>query len=192
VVESAAESQRLFVALEIPDRVREDLHSRLEPWRRPLVGARWLPPENWHLTLMFIGATPPDRIDWVRASLNGAASRAVCFDSALTTFGGFPSPGSARVIWAGLEDRTGRISELARMIGAALEIEPEDRPFRAHVTVARSRQPLRLPEGFTTTPLPGAPFTVREMVLFRSHLGRPAPRYEPLARFPLGSIPIRG
>ena len=54
------------------------------------------------------------------------------------------------------------------------------------MTVARSDPPRALPEAFIATALPAASFTVGELVLFRSHLGRPAPRYEPLARLPFG------
>lgn len=181
------ESQRLFVALEIPERVRDDLRSAVEPWRADLPGARWVPPEDWHVTLVFLGATAADRVSSVGAQLKDALAGVVAFDTVLTTFGAFPSRARARVLWAGLDDRAGRIGELARTVRETLGAEPEDRPFAAHVTVARSAPPLRLPEGFTTAAVPSTPFTVRELVLFRSHLARPAPRYESLARFPLGA-----
>lgn len=180
------ESQRLFVALELPDRVRDDLRSAVEPWRVELPGARWVPPENWHVTLVFLGATAADRVSSVGLRLQDALAGAVAFDTVLTTFGAFPPRERARVLWAGLEDRAGRIAELAHTVREALGAEPEDLPFAAHVTVARSATPLSLPEGFTAATVPSTPFTVKELVLFRSHLARPAPRYEPLARFPLG------
>lgn len=180
------ESQRLFVALEIPGPVRADLGEALEPWRQELRGARWVPPENWHVTLLFLGATVGDRVPWVRERLGVAAAGAAAFETSLTTLGGFPSAPYARIIWAGLDDRAGRIAELARAVGAAFDAEPEDRPFSAHVTVARSDPAHALPEPFIAIVLPAASFTVGELVLYRSHLGRPAPRYEPLARLPFG------
>ena len=180
------ESQRLFVALELPDGVRDDLRSAVEPRRADLPGVRWVPPENWHVTLVFLGATSADRVSGVGARLQDALAGVVAFDTVLTTFGGFPSQARARVLWAGLEDRAGRIGELARTVREALGAEPQDRPFAAHVTVARSATPLRLPEGFTAAAVPSTPFTVKELILFRSHLARPAPRYEPLAGFPFG------
>jgi 2'-5' RNA ligase len=183
------DSPRLFVALEVPGHVRNDLREALEPWRGSLPGARWVPPENWHVTLLFLGATDPGRIDWVSARLEDAAAGAAPFDTALTTFGGFPSSTRARVIWAGLDDRAGQVSALARSVGADMGAEPEDRPFAGHVTVAKSPRPLRLSEDFIATPLPAAAFKVEEMVLFRSHPGRPVPRYEPLTRFAFGSSP---
>ena len=181
------ESPRLFVAIEIPEAIRRDLDASLAPWRPKLAGARWVPSENWHATLLFLGATAADRVPWVRDRLDDIAGVATSFATALTTFGGFPSAARARVVWAGLDDRAGRMGDLARSGREALEGAPDDRPFAAHVTVARSGTPQALPEGFLSVPLPAATFRVGELVLFRSHPGRPAPRYAALARFPLGA-----
>jgi 2'-5' RNA ligase len=178
---------RLFVAIEIPEAILRDLDSSLAPWRPKLAGARWVPPENWHATLLFLGATAADRVAWVRQRLERVVAEVAPFDTALTTFGGFPSSAHARVVWAGLDDRAGRVADLSRSVREALGAGPDDRSFAAHVTVARSDAPRALPEGFLSIPLPAATLSVGELVLFRSHTGRPAPRYEPLARFPLGA-----
>ncbi len=176
---------RLFVALDLPERVRSDLEGALDPWRDRLVGARWAPPGNWHVTLHFLGATQESGIPGIEERLAGAARVARSFETSLTTLGGFPSATRARIVWAGLDDRAGRMGALARSVREVLDAEPEDRPFAAHVTVARNDRPRPLPEGFAATPVPASAFTVRELVLYRSHLGRPAPRYEALARFGL-------
>ena len=67
------------------------------------------------------------------------------------------------------------------------EVPVEKRPFHPHLTVARSDPPLTLPAAYTATELESDEWEVGHVILFRSHLGRPAPRYEPLARFPLRS-----
>lgn len=180
-------SQRLFVAVEVPEAIRLDLSRRLEPWRSKLTEARWVPSGNWHVTLLFLGATRDDRVVWVRERLGKTCGGASAFDTAITALGGFPSASHARVVWAGLEDRSGRMGQLARRVREGLEAEPDPRPFVAHMTVARTARGPSLPEGFVAIPLSDASFTVGELVLFRSHPQRPAPRYEPLARFPLGS-----
>jgi len=86
-----------------------------------------------------------------------------------------------------LDDPEGGLRSLARGLDAALEEEfpPERRDFTAHLTVARCEPPVALPEGFARTELRSEPFEVRALVLYRSHLQRPAPRYEPLGTFPL-------
>jgi 2'-5' RNA ligase len=80
------------------------------------------------------------------------------------------------------------MADLAGGIEVALAAiaKPETRPFRAHLTVARSDPPLRLPADFGATQLETAPFRVDRVTVFRSHLRRPAPVYEPLERIPLG------
>ena len=84
-------------------------------------------------------------------------------------------------------DEAGGLAKIATALDDALrrEFDPETRPFAPHLTMARSDPPLRLPQGFAERPLDPAGFTVDRIVLFRSHLGRPAPRYEALETFPL-------
>jgi 2'-5' RNA ligase len=169
---------RLFVAIEIPDHARSVVREAFEPWRKRFPNARWVPSENQHVTLRFLGATPTGLID---LALERVA--AVAVEHA------FPSTGRARVLWTGLDDRRGEIAELARALDAALasEFEPETRAFRAHLTVARCEPALALPASFSETVLESEPFAVERLVVFRSHLQRPAPRYEAIGTAPLRS-----
>lgn len=183
-----AKPLRLFVAIEVPDHAARVLAGAIEPWRAAFPKARWAPRENWHVTLKFLGRTYPRLLEWVPARLAEVAAEIVPFRTLLTGLGAFPSPGRARVVWAGLDDGSGRMAGLALAIGAALskELPPERRAFTPHLTLARSDPPLALPDGFVATRLQAEPFKVERFVLVRSHLRRPAPRYEPLGAFPLG------
>jgi 2'-5' RNA ligase len=120
--------------------------------------------------------------------VEAAAAEVPTFAARLRGVGSFPSAKRGRAIWAGFEDAD-RIAELAAAIEVALadEFPTETRPFHPHLTVARSDPPLKLPAGYSATGLEADEWEVDHVVLFRSHLGRPAPRYEPLARFPLGA-----
>ena len=94
------------------------------------------------------------------------------------------------MLWAGFDEaEAGPWTELSTSIEGGLidEFNAEARPFHPHLTVARSDPPVTLPPGFAETPLLSVEWEVDHVVLFRSHLRRPAPRYEPLARFPLGA-----
>jgi 2'-5' RNA ligase len=184
-----AKPQRLFVALKVPEEAKPAVSEALAPWRAAFPKARWVPPENWHVTLKFLGGTYPRLVGWMQEQLVAVAAGTEAFPTRLSGLGCFPSPGGARVVWAGLEDSAGRAAQLAMRIDDALskEIKRDHRPFRAHVTVARSEPPLALPADFSATQLVSASFSVGEMVLFRSHLRRPSPRYEPIQRIPFGS-----
>jgi RNA 2',3'-cyclic 3'-phosphodiesterase len=184
-----AKPLRLFVAIEIPDPVKDAVEEAFRPWRETFPKARWVPRENWHVTVKFLGRTWPRLADWVPERVGEAAATVSSFRTRVTGVGSFPSAARGRVVWAGLEDDGGRMTGLAvAMDGALLEEFPaETRSFHPHLTVARSDPPMSLPPEFRQTPLLSEEWEVGDVVLFRSHLQRPAPRYESLARFPLAS-----
>jgi RNA 2',3'-cyclic 3'-phosphodiesterase len=183
-----AKPLRLFVALEIPDLAKDVAEEAFDPWRVEFPKARWVPRENMHVTLKFLGRTWPRLVDWVPERIGEAAAEFEPFETRLLGVGSFPSAKRGRAIWAGFEDDEHRSTDLAGAIDASLEdeFEPEKRPFHAHLTMARSDPPLKLPASYTSTELVSGSWIVDHVTLFQSHLGRPAPRYEPLERFSLG------
>jgi RNA 2',3'-cyclic 3'-phosphodiesterase len=183
-----AKALRLFVAFDVSAEAAEEVESAIDPWRSAFPKARWVPNENWHITVKFLGQTWPRLEEWVRERVRDAASGVGPVATRLAGLGCFPSPGRARVLWVGLDDRPGRLAEIALALDAALatEFTPETRAFSPHLTVARSDPPLRLPAAFGETAMEPVAFRVDRLTLYRSHLRRPAPRYEPLATFPLG------
>lgn len=177
---------RLFVAVEVPEAVRLHVESTLAPWRERFPRARWVPRENQHVTLKFLGSTWPRLLEWVRESLGAAAAARAPFETRVAELGAFPSPRRARVLWAGLDDHEGAMASLAAELDETLrrEFEPEKRAFTPHLTMARFDPPVVL-DGLADVEIQSEPFLVDRLVLFRSHLRRPAPVYEPLATFPL-------
>ncbi len=179
---------RLFVAAEVPEDVKQSVDVSIEPWRQSVPDARWIPPENWHITLKFLGAAERGLLPWIEETIGAVASAHEPIEARLMDLGAFPSAGRARVLWAGVDEPGNRLAALVLDLGVALarEFRIEVRRFHPHLTVARSEPPLRLPDRFATTVVSCGPFTVDRMVLFRSHLQRPHSRYEPIRRFPLG------
>jgi 2'-5' RNA ligase len=174
-----AKPLRLFVAIEIPEAAKDVVQEAFAPWREEFPKARWVPRENLHVTLKFLGRTWPRLTDWVLKRVEEAVGELEPFDARLVGVGSFPSAKRGRAIWAGFDDH-GPLGEVAGAIDAALEdeFEPEKRPFHPHLTVARSDPPLKLPAAYTGTELQSEAWSVDRVVLFRSHLGRPAPRYD--------------
>jgi 2'-5' RNA ligase len=150
-------------------------------------GGRWVVPENWHLTLKFLGSVYPRLRDWVGEQVAATARTAERFETRLTALGAFPSARRARVLWVGLDDSEGRFKSLAAELDRLLEREfdVEKRPFTAHLTVARLRDQVALDDDAMSIDVGSEPFTVDALTLYRSHLQRPAPRYEPVREFPL-------
>jgi 2'-5' RNA ligase len=175
---------RLFVALLLPARVLEDL-TRL---CSGLPGARWVSPENMHLTLRFIGEVDGAGADDVHMALKRI--RGPAFPLALSGLGSFQSGRKIRQLWAGVADQPALI-RLADDVEKALVragLEPEGRKFKPHVTLARfNKKP-----GNKLAPYLEAygafcadPFPVTAFVLMRSHLGHGGAHHEALADYAL-------
>lgn len=182
-----AKPLRLFVAFDVPDEALGAVERAEAPLRERFPRARWVPRENRHVTVKFLGATWPRLVEWVHGSLREVAAEAAPVPTRLTGLGVFPNPRRARVLWVGLEDRDARFARLAASLDEALsrEFAPEKRAFTPHLTIARFDPPVRL-EDSDLVAVGSEPFEVARIVLYRSHLRRPAPIYEPLEGFPLG------
>lgn len=179
---------RLFAAVEIPERTRAEVERAIEPWRARLPTARWVKPENWHVTVKFMGRTDRALVDRVREACRTATFGIRPFRVRLGGLGVFPRATRARVFWVALEGDEGGLVALAAGLEAEVRhvFPAEKRPFTAHLTVARLNPPAPVDaaELERTEPDP-APFRVGELVLFRSHLSPKGARYEPIDRFPL-------
>src|ERR1700760_1288255 len=176
---------RLFVALDLPWILRE----RLSALGGGLPGARWVPPENYHLTLRFIGETPGYRAEEIDTALAGL--RAKGFSLTLAGLGTFSKGGRSFPLWGGVEPNP-QLDHLQNKIEIALQrcgLEPERRRFQPHVSLARLDN---VAEGklvafvqahnlFRAPPLPVEHFT-----LFSSQLGKEASVYTPEVEYELG------
>ena len=124
---------RLFVAIDFPEAVNR----RLAALCSGLARARWLPPEQFHLTLRFIGEVDGGTF----ADVADGLSEVACppFSLRLGGVGHFPPRGRPRVLWVGirvddaLSRLHGQIESRLRLLGIA----PEGRKFAPHVTLAR-------------------------------------------------------
>lgn len=185
---------RLFVAFDVPAAVRDQAEAASAPWHERYPRAKWVPKQNQHVTLKFLGSTWPRLVEWVKQTVEGVAGASEPFETRVTGLGAFPSPRRARVLWAGLEDPAGRMAAMAGALdeGLAKEFEPEKRAFTAHLTVARFDPPVPLGDDLAATELGTDAFPIDRLVLYRSHLQRPAPVYEPLHEFPLVGSPTGG
>jgi len=180
-----AKPLRLFAAVEIPEEIRGSLAEAVTPVRERFPKARWVPIQNQHVTVKFLGSTWPRLVEWVTGSISTVAGRDAPFPTRVEGLGTFPKGRRARVLWAGLDDAGGRLERLAAALDEALarEFSPEKRAFTPHLTVARFDPPAALEP--LEVAFESEPFEIGRVVLFRSHLRRPAPVYEPIGIFPL-------
>lgn len=175
---------RLFVGLEIPDTIK----SELDLISTGLPDARWITPENLHLTLQFIGEVDEGIAEDIDAALNGIS--APSFDMTLSGIGYFETRNKVPAVWIGAAAEP-FLSHLHSKVEHALiqaGLEPARRKFKPHVTLVRLKKvPVAVVadylENHAGIALP--PFTVDHFTLFRSRLGHAGATYEMLAHHPL-------
>jgi RNA 2',3'-cyclic 3'-phosphodiesterase len=180
-------SARLFAALEIPAPVRADLAAFGREAASHDGALRPVREDALHLTLAFLGHRALDEIDPARLAIRGVQSPAPRLTLSEPLW---LAPKRPHVLTVALQD-AGVLASLQEQVVArlsdALPWEPEKRPFRPHVTVARVRRGWR-PRVRDLPDAPHATFAAEAVVLFRSHLGGRGPsRYEALERAELSS-----
>jgi len=175
---------RLFIAVNLPPALRDDLWTIAEPLRTHDFPVRWVAPEGLHITVKFLGAVDPDHVPGVREGLERAVAGAKPFPVLLSGFGAFPSPRRPRVVWAGceavppfelLQDRVEREMQ-------ELGFPVEARVFHPHVTMGRVRRgandrTLGGLQGHLERLSFGQEFTVQSVDLMESTLHTSGARY---------------
>jgi 2'-5' RNA ligase len=136
---------RLFVALDIPEETRTSLAALVSQLRPACRTARWVRLEGLHITLKFIGGTPAEKLEGIKAALASLPRR----DPIALKFRGlgfFPDARRPRVLWAGVESGAGlaALAEAVEASLAALGLPPEARKFSPHLTLARFDAPRGL------------------------------------------------
>lgn len=190
--------RRIFVAAPLPaeavDAVAE-LVGRVRAEGVPGGGrdVRWVRLDGLHLTLRFLGPTLEPGVEAAAAAVRVAASTARPFDLRIEGAGTFPPVGRPRALWLGIIDPGRALESLAAGVDREL-VEagwpPETRPFRAHLTLARSdgvpaaaaigRRLKELADGLSI------PFRIDRIGLFESLTGGGPARYLPLESGMLG------
>jgi RNA 2',3'-cyclic 3'-phosphodiesterase len=180
---------RLFVALDLPDQVRHaisELIAKLQPKSR---AARWIKPENLHITLKFIGHVGNEKLSPIESALSSIhAERPV--ELHFRGMGFFPNERRPRAFWCGIASPP-NLAELAANIDRALSplgVEAETRPFAPHLTLARFKSDEGILEVVqAATDMKSTDFgaaTETNFHLYESLLKSTGAQYNRLASFP--------
>ena len=188
---------RAFIAIELPSEIRAQLEATIQKFKAQKIQAvRWVAVDNIHLTLKFLGDTPPNDLSKLTNILQNQLSSHKAFSVQVAGVGAFPNPQRPRIIWVGLQAPSGlntlqaSIEKAASLIG----ISPEDRSFSPHLTLGRVRndasladlQTLRVALNSIQVGSLGE-FTVSQFTLFRSDLRPQGPLYTVLQQFSLNA-----
>ncbi|HXU77689.1 MAG TPA: RNA 2',3'-cyclic phosphodiesterase [Methylomirabilota bacterium] len=135
---------RLFLALSVPEEVKAQLHRvQLELRETVKEGARWTPPDQFHLTLKFLGGVRHSQVEPLLGALSESSAPFGPLVLTASGLGAFPPRGKPRVLWAGVSDAAQQLPLLQRAVelaSAAFTAEPPVNDFSGHITLARLSQ----------------------------------------------------
>lgn len=175
---------RLFIAIELPDEIKRHLGGM----RTGIPGSRWVPLEQIHLTLAFLGEVDDATLDLLTGAL--ATIKTPAFNLCFSGTGCFPGRRRPRVLWVGLEPEPllNSLASLVREAVLACNIPQADRPFSPHITLARLKFPAshEVEAFLDQTPKQVLPTVcVREFTLFQSILTSQGALHTPVKTFRL-------
>jgi 2'-5' RNA ligase len=203
--------RRLFIAVPLGDGAREAVARLMtglgapadggrspDPAAPPAARLRWVRSANLHLTLRFLGATAAASIPALEAAVDRTARGWAPFEARLAGAGAFPSPARPRAVFLRVGEGAASLGALADRLAAELAAAgwpPAERPFAAHLTLARSDGVPGASEAVEALAAAAsslaAAWTVDRIVLFESLLGGGPARYVPLRIAFLDGGPLR-
>jgi RNA 2',3'-cyclic 3'-phosphodiesterase len=194
------DAQRLFIALPVPDEVKHLIASVIDRLDSLDDQMRWVNPDSAHLTLHFLGPTPPEQTEILKMALTKPAMAQSPFRLETSALGVFPNIQKASVLWLGIDGETDAFRSMHRLLGGRLaefDVEIESRPPIPHITIGRVRDKAssaflrRFAAELQSDDLKESVsnmqslFEVDRFELIQSHLEKTGPRYETRATFPL-------
>jgi 2'-5' RNA ligase len=186
------EQVRCFIAIELPDGVKRglrELQAQLKAGSQ--APAKWVDPNNIHLTLKFLGNVAVDRMGEITTAMTQAVQGTSSLSLEIRELGVFPNPRRVQIVWVGVSGETEKLARIQQRIESKLErlgFPPEGRRFTPHLTLARLRdratpdQRAKLGQLIAETEFDAAPsFKVDSVNLMKSQLTPEGPIYTRLS-----------
>jgi 2'-5' RNA ligase len=196
------EEVRCFIAIELPDQVKRDLRELQAQLRAASQApAKWVDPNNIHLTLKFLGNVAAGRINEIAQAITEAVRGTSPFSIEVRELGVFPNPRRVQIVWVGVGGEVDKLSSLQQRIEQGLGklgFAPENRRFTPHLTLARIRERAtpqereRLGQLIAETDFEASQsFTVDSVKLMKSQLTPEGPIYSRLSSAELKPLPTK-
>lgn len=184
---------RTFIAVDVSPEVLNRASRLIDHCRQLGIDARWVPVENMHITLQFLGNVRENELPLICRSLEKAVRPFPAFDVVCRGVGAFPSIERPRVIWIGVDEGREELIALQGAVEQAMKelgFRGEARRFEAHLTIGRIRsETADAPElaAFVeqNEAYDASVFDVSEVTVYSSHLKRNGPKYEAIGRIAL-------
>ncbi len=187
-------SERTFLAIDIDEHIRKGLADVEEMLASQDARISWVAAENLHITLNFLGDVKDEMAADVCHIAAEVAATVEPFDFDVEGVLAVPPHGQLRMIWVGVHDSTGRMTQLHKALAMAFEglgLKEEERSFKPHITLGRvkfAKHPDEVRSAIA--PQAGEDFgacLAEEVIVFSSTLAPKGSIYTPMARATLGS-----
>ncbi|MBC7319413.1 RNA 2',3'-cyclic phosphodiesterase [bacterium] len=167
---------RVFIAVGLPEDIKEELHKLVGSLRRSISDVKWVEKENFHITIRFIGEVEEDRILKLEKILDDIGSKFSPFKVEIKGIGNFP-----HVLWVGIEEGSDTLKNIAYAIEGSLlreGFQPADKLFSPHITLGRVKKGIKkFPISKEFGPYS---FVVDSITLMQSQLFPTGPIYTPI------------
>ncbi len=185
---------RLFIAAEIPDKIKKELGYLLDDFKRFDGGVKWVEPDNIHITVYFFGDVRESDYNLLDESLKDLGSVVSPFEVSIKRVSAFPNPRRPRVIWCGVEDSSEMLKKANAFVRTVImekgiNANRDEREFKAHLTIGRVKRMSNntlVDKILEHSDASFGSFVIDSLVMFKSTLTRKGPVYEQLNRYNLG------
>jgi|SRR5664280_1374912 len=185
---------RAFLAIDPPEYILQAM-SRLQEKLKQEIGGRisWTKPQGQHLTLKFFGDISVDNVKNICSAVQNRVASGQSLNLKIEKLGVFPDARRPRVIWCGVTGDVEKLSGIQKQLDgdfAGIGFPRENRPFQAHLTLGRIKDPSAL-TGISEalvkySAFAADVFSCKELILFQSKLSPQGATYTKLAEFALG------
>lgn len=187
-----ADTVRAFIALELPQEIKQAIADYVAPLRALDRGISWTKAENVHLTLKFLGNVHKPQIEKVATALREVCASFAPIAAEIIGSGVFPNEHRARVLWIGMKESSGKLAELAQRIESEcrrLGFEKEERSFSPHLTIARVKEgkAANAVKALRESPFPARQIVFQECTLMQSVLHPAGSIYTALQKVAFGA-----
>lgn len=190
---------RTFIALDFSPEIIRKINEIIDYFKTqtPERALKWVAPENLHLTIKFLGEVPEKKIEQIKSLINETLDDVKSFEIGVEKLGMYPNSQKPRVVWLGVRG-AGPLKEIHKVLDSQLqkaEIQPDNRGFSPHLTIARVRRNADIQSvkeiGETLSKFKVDSLgtcTVNHIILYKSELTPQGPIYTPLLSSPLNKV----
>ncbi|CAM5209568.1 RNA 2',3'-cyclic phosphodiesterase OS=Ureibacillus acetophenoni OX=614649 GN=SAMN05877842_11588 PE=3 SV=1 [Ureibacillus acetophenoni] len=186
-----ADKHHYFFAVKLPYEVKSYLDRWVQMHEPKFPFNRWVHPEDYHITLAFLGFAPKEMLEKAIIGVGEILSNQYTFELTLNELGTFGPEKSPRIFWADVKysKDLNSVQKLVYDTASKVGFELDKKPFKPHITLARkwkSDEPFNRDKLTSLKNSRGEEFTfpVREIILYETHLDQ-TPKYKEFAKFTL-------